>query len=432
MRSISFLASLVFVSSAYSASLGGAESMEDCTANNTVGASSQSNRKGKESSSCSVECTPPQAGSYQSGGEPLTMYSPAYNAPAAVNLNCTKVKVRPSIVTTFVDASFTYWYAGEEGMKIASTGVFDTGSGDTFFAQNTAALDQSFDYKPGFKVGVGLIGDSEWVGRADYTWFRGANKTNGFSVSDSLLTAGTSTALTGTEVWVVDDWFLQGTLPGQALSGSAVSSKWSLSMDLVDATAGRPFYQGQSIIVSPYAGLRAAFIRQSMDVQLTVSSLLYNGTTLPASSSPAQPIGSRNNSNSWALGPRFGCDGQWLLPMGFRLEGDLAASLLYTRYTSIEHREDPASTSFNAGPYVTSLKNVSFLRPELDVSLGFGWETYLYNRRYCLDFSASYDFMIFWSQNVIRTLLDDTLTGTGAAAADLYLHGMTLSGAFHF
>ena len=145
-----------------------------------------------------------------------------------------------------------------------------------------------------------------------------------------------------------------------------------------------------------------------------------------------QPIGSRSHSNSWSIGPRVGLDSYCLLPMGFRFEGGLAGSLLFTSYTSIVHREDVASVSFNEGPYSVSYSNYNCLRPMAELGLGFGWGMYLSDRDFHIDFSADYDFMLFWSQNMMRNLLDDTLTGTSPSSSDLYLHGLTLTGRFNF
>lgn len=368
---------------------------------------------------CSADCK----GACQNQGELLTGYGPAYNAPAAIYVNPMNWRGCPSNYTSFIDVSFTYWYPFEEGLSVAVNGLLN--SGTEYFSTNTNTLFQSSNYKPGFKVGAGVIGYHEWVLRAEYTWFRGRSTTgSGSPLSTTGATAG-NTTLSGTEVWVVNDWFLQGT-PSQALAGPSVSSTWQLSMDLIDGIGGRPFYQGRSFTVSPFAGLRAALIRQSMTVNLTESDGLFSGSI------PSQPIQSRNHSNSWAIGPRGGCSGQWLLPKGFRFQGDGAFSLLYTRYTSVKHSEDVAATTFNSGPYTASYSDYDCLRPELDVSLGFGWGMYCCDRDYHIDFSADYDFMIFWSQNMMRKLLDDTLTGTSPAAADLYLHGLTVTARFDF
>ena len=366
-----------------------------------------------------------KANECQAQGEPLTCYSPAYNAPAVVNVNANHWKYGSPNMNMFIDAAFTYWRAGEEGLKIASSGVLT--SGTSYFPQETKTLTQSFGYKPGFKVGTGVVGYHEWTVMAEYTWFRGTDtKNSGSPLTGTSLTAGISTGVapSGTNVWLVDDWFLQGTVASQALPGSSVSSSWHLGLDLIDAIASRPFYQGQRMTVSPFAGLRSALIRQSMEVNLTEASALGN--------LPAQPIESRTRSQSWSLGPIAGCEGRYLLPMGFRFQGDFAASLLYTSYTSIKHSEDIASTTFNPGPYKASLKDYNTVRPVAEMGLGLGWGRYLFDGNYHIDFSASYDFKVFWSQNMMRKLMDDTLTGTSASPGDLFLYGLTVAGRFDF
>src|SRR5579872_3858330 len=89
-------------------------------------------------------------------------YGPAYNAPAVINVNCKNCMCNMGM---FFDGSFTYWFASEEGLPIASNGVLN--SGTLFFPQNITTVFQTFDYKPGFKIGVGFVGEHEWVFHAE-------------------------------------------------------------------------------------------------------------------------------------------------------------------------------------------------------------------------------------------------------------------------
>lgn len=367
------------------------------------------------------ECEP-TAQECMGRAEPLERCNAGYNAPATID-------VRPKWgscshdATVFFDLSFLYWYAGEEGLALAETGALSGGT--IYYAENTHTLFPSFDYKPGFKVGAGLTLDHEWTVFAEYTWFRGTDKTTSDLALGTINTAGTAAALTGTNVWVVNDWFLQGTSSAQALAGSLVSSKWQLAMDLIDALLSRPFYEAKRLIISPFGGLQVALIRQWMDVYLTENGTLFPGVT------PIEPLHSYNHSSSWGIGPKMGLKGEYLMPKNFRVQGDLAASLLYTSY-DVTHKEDRASTAFNAGPFTASYSDYTALRTALELGLGLGWGSYLYGNSYHIDFSAQYDFLIFWSQNMMRKLLDDTLTGTGPSAADLYLHGLTIKTRFDF
>ncbi|MBP9842268.1 MAG: hypothetical protein KBC64_07610 [Simkaniaceae bacterium] len=362
-------------------------------------------------------------------GEPLVCYTAAYNAPAVIAINPKERKLGSPNVNLFVDAAFTYWWAGEDGLKLASTGVLNASR--RFLTTNTDTLTQSFGYKPGFKIGTGVVGHQEWTVLAEYTWFRGKNtKNSGAPLSGTSSTASviTTVAASGNNVWVVDDWFLQNPPTASALMGSEISSTWKLHLDLIDLVAGRPFYQGRHLTVSPFGGLRSALIRQFMDVYVTESTLF----TLPAIPVTTQPVASRNQSKSWSIGPVGGCETKCLLPMGFRLEGDCAASLLYTQYTTVKHSEDVAFVGYSAGPYTASLYHYNCVRPMAEMGLGLGWGMYLCDRNYHLDFLASYDFKVFWAQNMMRKLMDDNLARTSASPGDLFLHGFSFTGRFDF
>ncbi len=131
------------------------------------------------------------------------------------------------------------------------------------FSLSAPVLVQPCNYHPGFKVGFGFGGD-EWKFNAEYTWIRQ-------STSQDTIAAPTDVPADTTAVWLLDSWFAQTIGADSAdLSATSVSSKWRLNMDILDVTGGRPYYQGQSLVISPYGGLRAAWIRQWLTVSATV------------------------------------------------------------------------------------------------------------------------------------------------------------------
>jgi len=347
-------------------------------------------------------------------------YPPAFNAAAAIDVSTCGWDL-------FADASFLYWHASEEGLELAVNAVF--ASPGAFLSPNTSPLFQTFGYHPGFKVGLGFIANRQWQVRADYTWLRGSNSLSANAPTTFNQVSGQSSALvatTGLPVWEVDAWFLQSTSNTQAIAASNVASTWKYAIDFVDAVVSRPYYQGSSLTIAPFGGLRAAWIRQSLVVALTEIPDLFPGTT------PTQPLFSHNNSQCWGIGPKIGFDGFCLLPMGFRIEGSLATDLLYTRYTKIAHSEDPVSTAYNPGPYVTNIHDYNCLRSMAELGLGLGWGQYFACQKYHLDFSASYDFTYMWRQNMMRLLVDEVQTSIGTAASDFFLHGLTINGRFDF
>ena len=341
-------------------------------------------------------------------------YAASYNAPAGVS-----VKNDDNwMPNAFIDLSFLYYYGTEDGLDLANSAMLVSSSGSfiTAATTNSVALQQDFDYKPAFKIGLGS-NFREWKLSGEYTWVRQSTYTN--SNAQAPIPSGVA-------VWVLNNWFEQTTpSANQALSATKITSKWKLAMDLADVVAGRPYYEGKNLILSSFYGLRGAWIRQTVNVGASVSSLIFSDPS-------ASVIYSRNHSNSWGVGPRAGFEASCLLGMGFRFEGDAAASVLYTKYTSIEHSEQAASLAAVPSKLGLTMNQYVTVRPELDMSIGFGWGTYLDGQTYHIDFSAKYDFAVFWQQNMIRKLLDQAVAGTGAAAGNLYLQGLNVRGSFDF
>ena len=336
--------------------------------------------------------------------------SAAYNLPAAIQVS----NQTDGYGGLFFDASYTYWYAGEEGLELGRSGDFLV-EDDPFFNAKNRILSQPFKYESGFKVGAGWI-KNDWVLSGEYTWVR--NDTSKHSSAPTIDPA------LGTGVWVIAPWFLQVGGDGGSLSGTELVSKWHLGMDIADLTLSRPYYQGRHLTITPFGGLRAAWIRQKLDIALTEVLGLFP-------SLPSQPIHSFNRSNSWSIGPRFGIEAHFLLGHGLRIEGKLASSLLFTEYTKIFHKEDAATVDAFPPSIAASIHNKTVLRAVLESGLGVGWGSYLCSNRYHIDFSADYDFSLWWNQNMIRKMMS-TLWNAAPVSGDLYLQGLTLTARFSF
>ncbi len=319
----------------------------------------------------------------------------------------------------FVDASFTYWHAKEDGLNIAESALL-LPSGVTVAPPSGSVLKQDFDYQPGFKVGFGMESPTHWDLHAEYTYFRGSTFTSKTAPSNT-------TDLTATGIWNVDDWFLQVTpLSFQSLSGTYLSSTWKLAMDLGDITISRPCKKDSSLCFSPFGGLRTVWLRQQMNLSLVQAGDSVGGSDLLL----IQPITSRNSSNAWGIGPRLGINGKYEFPMGLRIESLIAASLLYTRFSSVKHFEQRAATTYDF-PLETHMNNYNCVRPVLDLNLGIGWGMKIYNK-YTIDVFAGYDFSYFWSQNMMRTMLDEFFGGSASGGLDLYFQGLTVTTGFKF
>jgi hypothetical protein len=121
-----------------------------------------------------------------------------------------------------------------------------------------------------------------------------------------------------------------------------------------------------------------------------------------------------------------------MLTDNFFIDVDAAFSMLFTQYTTIKHSENQASSTVTPSLVRSSIHNYNTVRPEFDLGVNLGWSSYLKDNRYHIDFSIGYQFMTFFEQNMIRKLMDSTVSGTGAEAGALTLNGLNVSLAFNF
>ena len=60
----------------------------------------------------------------------------------------------------------------------------------------------------------------------------------------------------------------------------------------------------------------------------------------------------------------------------------------------------------DTGHVISIWDNYTTMRPVMDLGLGIGWKKYLSHNTYCIDFAASYDFSMYWGQNMMRKRLN--------------------------
>jgi hypothetical protein len=309
----------------------------------------------------------------------------AYNAPAGINVGCGW--------DLDVFGSFLYWHVSQDSMDIAHVLPLSA----TLPVTPGAIAFQNFEYKPGFKAGIGFNTNYDgWVGWAEYTWLH--QKTSTTQTAPALPSGAPG-------AWTGQDWFT--TTP---LTAPSVSSKWRMNLDILDLMVSRPFYQGTKLTIDPFAGLRGMLLRQNLNINLGVPFVHVQ-------------------SKSWAVGPDMGVAGHWMVgTSGFRFEGKAAGSLLYTRFHKLSQKEQVTA----AGATVTTkVKSIGAVRPIAELGAGLGWGQYLSCNNYYIDFSVRYDFMLLWEQNVMR-LFTTYLQGFVDYPGDLHLHGLTASARFDF
>lgn len=339
-------------------------------------------------------------------GELPDCFLGGYNAPAGTDLLCAW--------DVFALGSFIYWHVSQDYMDVGRSAQF--GVAGSTPAQDARTEYPDFDYKPGFKVGLGMNSMDGWYSFIEYTWLHQETHHSSGPVPSSINT--------GDRVWIPNDWFntLSSTAQAQAAS---LHTHWKMHLDMLDFGLSRPFYEGQLFTVRPNAGLRALWIRQRYEIQ-----------AFDAFHLTAPPAFSTNLSNCWSIGPNLGANAHWLIGKGFTFKGMMGFSLLFTRYTHLSHKESDSSfAGAAAAPIAGSLAKYSCLRSITELGAGASWGTYFGDQRYHLSFSAEYDFALFWAQNMMRetvSSLQHNLFGYPDPAGDLHIHGLTISGRFDF
>lgn len=327
---------------------------------------------------------------------------PAYNAPA-------RIDVRGSW-DLYAQGSFTYWQPIQENMELGL--VSDVAGGNTMLNGNIVNLD--FDYKPGFKTGLGInFEHGDWDTFAEYTWFRGKHTT-----ATKLDRANSPDAtIHPIALFPVNSSYYNA------------SQSWRLHMDLLDWQLARSYYVGMKLSFRPFFAARAAWIRQN-------AKLNFEDNKETANAYASQQ---NKKSRSWGVGPRVGIGTNWMLGEGFRLFGNGGADVLFTQYTKLRSSQvnlDQQGQQVEDERFVVIQTKYNTLRTHLDLELGFGWGTYFDNNNWHVDLSAGYGFQVFFDQNMFRTFNNSTMS-TGLAVSNnpsgnLYVHGLTATLRFDF
>lgn len=209
--------------------------------------------------------------------------------------------------------------------------------------------------------------------------------------------------------------------------GDKIHGKWRLDMDLLDFSLLRSFYVGKRIIFQPFLGIRAAWFKQ----RLTIDMESTPGTPWAQNTLLAPSLDAKVQSKNWGLGVRAGMDSQYLMGAGFRIDGKASFSLLFTRFTHLKYfgGATTITTSGITHPVLATDVDMDLdvVRPQAELGLGFGWGSYFCNRRCHFDLDLTYDFNMFWDQNMLRSLPDSLVLQSGIVPTDLFYHGPTFS-----
>lgn len=327
----------------------------------------------------------------------------AYNAPFHHDLSDCAYNV-------WADVSFIYWQPTEDNLEFGMAVDKLTGTSGDHLALSGRIVNMDFDFMPGFKIGTGITFKRDnWDLYAEYTWLHGEDhkSSNGGAL--------------GLEPMYPDVNSIANYVGSGPIFYGTGKAKWKIKLDFVDLDLGRNYYVGKYLTLHPYFGLRGAWIRQSLEAlhQLVLAPNFLN---------------SKDGTVSWGLGPKLGLDANWDLSSGWRIISNGSADLLYTHYSAIYR-----SSIFNPKtvpallPQKISEHDMDTVRAHMDIELGFGWGTYLYCKNLYLDLGATYDFQVFFGQNMFRKFfVGGGVPSSLLYAGNLYIQGLNIKAKLDF
>jgi hypothetical protein len=304
-----------------------------------------------------------------------------YNSPARIDVE--------GAWDFYFTGSFIYWQPRMDGLSLGTYNFSPV-------VEPGVILNLDFDYKPGFKVGLGMNSSFDnWNIYAEYTWIRSRDHS---SHSIPLTVASTYA-------------FWNSSAP----TYSNAAGNWHHQNNILDFILGRAHYTGTRLTCLPYVGVRAYWIDQDYNVSYAVAA------------APTTYWFSHAEADSWAIGARAGVDTSWLLGKDFRLIGNLAGSLAYQKIKA-------HYLAYNASNVLVANYKDNFgqITPNIQGALGLGWGSYFSSREWHFDLAALYEFHYFWNQNAMRTLVQESTTSRPAGSGDLMYQGLTVTARLDF
>ncbi|MBS0628696.1 MAG: hypothetical protein JSS30_00555 [Verrucomicrobia bacterium] len=283
-----------------------------------------------------------------------------------------------------------YWSTHQDGLEYAIfTEVTQpqtaTVAANTVFNHlaNAEYKHPSSKWDWGFKVGIGYCSPCDgWDLNLLWTWYHGRNS----NTLDSDVTDNTA---------ILPLWSEFASSQGGVLFATSADAHWKLKLNLVDLELGRNFWVSRYLAIRPFVGLRYASVKQHYEIT-------YNGGSFAASATQF-PFNDRVDlENDYrGAGLRAGLGSEWNFGCGWALYGNLAASIIYGRF-SVDHDEwirIANTTPHSEFNILDTSESLRASRAILDMSLGIQWSTMFCSCKYGFTAMLGWESHVFFDQN---------------------------------
>jgi len=293
----------------------------------------------------------------------------------------------------YFNAEALFW---QSNMGSLSFGVE---SDSTTSVQNGHCKSPSFDWKWGYRLGIGYqIPHDRWDLFANYTYLYG--HAHGHANAKAVF-----------PTWATN---FAGTSPFYAASATA---DWNMHLNMADLELGRNCFPSKWLSLRPFVGLRGGTIDQKYLVA-------YNGGTIA-------PLGSDQvqlNTDFWGVGLRMGVNTLWGLGKGLSIYGNGSTSLLSGHFT-VHEREKLIWQELQKMNLESQVSNVVV---EADVALGLQWDYLFSKERYHIGLKMGWEFDVYFNQNQLFHFTSTNPASFQTQSDDLSFQGLTVGLRFDF
>ncbi|HSW70656.1 MAG TPA: Lpg1974 family pore-forming outer membrane protein [Gammaproteobacteria bacterium] len=343
------------------------------------------------------ECPPPPVCCIEPAPGPF-----AFNYPFDMDLQCPR--------DFYLHADALWMQAKQDGMDFAiedSNGATAPGPITHGRVAGFSKNNKDWDWNPGMRLGVGFYLDHDaWNLDFNWTWLNITDYTHA-----SVGTAGGVLI----PLWLTGQGTPTGTAPATGVFGPRASANWHAKFNTIDMSLGKPYYVSRYFVVNPHFGFRAAWINQHFSVD-------YAGSSFG-------PFSSRTvhhaDNDFWGVGSRAGVDTNFLFGKGFRLFGNVAASMLFGKFEIEQNLTYPTLLSQDGFDLDYHFyQNV----PNFELIIGLGWGRYFGCKQYHVALDLAYEFHEWWDQLNLRRFFSGSPTYTNdvVSRGNLTMNGLSL------
>ncbi len=288
-----------------------------------------------------------------------------------------------------ISAAGFYWNAHQDGMEYAidnrlknpafqGGGILDL---NNLIDAEYKTPDFKWDW--GFKVGLGYNTTCDgWDFGVVWTWYRGkANDHIEAEIDDNHT--------------LIPLWSAYSSSVGSITYATDIETHWKLQLNLVDIELGREYWTSKYLSFRPFVGIRIACIEQNFEIQHKGGSWSAAFTEDPAFNDEVDL-----DNDFKGVGLRTGFDTVWNFGCGWGLFGNLAASIVYGRFT-LDHDEQirKASSPHNKIKILETEESFHASRAMLDLALGIQWASLFCDCQYGFTVQLGWEQHLFFHQN---------------------------------